>query len=83
MSLQLVSPIAWSLLIIVVAWSAILFCGFGVLSGTNPTTIFALALGAISVASAMYLILDLSRPYSGQFRVSPASLEQAIETIDR
>ena len=40
-----------------ILWSMFLFCGFGVLSGTNPTTIIALAFGAISVASAMFLIL--------------------------
>ena len=54
MSLQLSSPVAWSLVTSVILWSMFLFCGFGVLSGTNPTTIVALALGAISVASAMF-----------------------------
>ena len=42
------------------AWAMFLFCGFGVLSGSNPTTIAVLGLGAISVASAIFLILDLS-----------------------
>jgi hypothetical protein len=65
MSLQLASPITWPLLIVIVAWSMFLFCGFGVLSGSNATTIATLALGAISVASGIYLILDLSQPYSG------------------
>lgn len=83
MSLQLVSPLASSLLIVVVAWSTFLFLGFGVLSGLNTTTVVALAMGAISVASAVYLIHDLSEPYSGTFRVSPAALEQTIEAIDK
>ena len=83
MSLQLASPIAWSLLIIVVCWSAFLFCGFGVLSGTNRTTIVALGLGAFAVATAVYLILDLSEPFSGMFRVPAAALEQTIEVIDK
>jgi len=83
MSLQLASPIASSLVIVVVAWSMFLFCGFGVLSGSNPTTIAALGLGAISVASAIYLIQDLSEPYSGSFRVSPAAIQQTIEAIDK
>ena len=82
MSLQLASPIASSLLIVVVAWSMFLFCGFGVLSGSNSTTVVALGLGAISVASAIYLIQDLSEPYSGLFRVSPAAIEQTIDAID-
>jgi hypothetical protein len=83
MSLQMASPISWSLVVIVVAWSVFLFSGFGVLSGSNRTTLAALALGAVSVASAIYLILDLSQPFAGDFRVSPASLEQTIEVIDR
>lgn len=82
MSLQLASPIAWSLTIAVVCWSLLLFCGFGVLSGTNHTTIAALGLGAFAVATAMFLILDLGEPYSGMFRVSPAALEQAINAMD-
>jgi hypothetical protein len=60
-----------------------LFCGFGVLSATNPTTMAVLALGAISVASAMFLILDLSQPYSGLFRVPASALQETIEAIDK
>jgi hypothetical protein len=83
MSLQLSSSVAWSLVTSVIIWSMFLFCGFGVLSGANPTTIIALAFGAISVASAMFLILDLTQPYSGVFRVPASSLEQAIEAIGK
>jgi Protein of unknown function (DUF4239) len=83
MSLQLSSPVAWSLVTSVILWSMFLFCGFGVLSGTNPTTIIALAFGSISVASAMFLILDLTQPYSGLFRVSPAAIQQTLEAIDK
>jgi hypothetical protein len=83
MSLQLSSPVAWSLVTSVTLWSMFLFCGFGVLSGTNPTTVIAMAFGAISVASAMFLILDLTQPYSGLFRAPASSLEQTIEAIGK
>jgi hypothetical protein len=83
MSLQLAaSPVPYSLLIVVVVWSSLLFCGFGVLSRTNPTTLAALALGAFAVASGIYLILDLSEPYSGLFRVPTSGLEQTIKALD-
>jgi hypothetical protein len=83
MSLQLSSPVAWSLVISVIFWSMFLFCGLGILSGTNPTTVVALAFGSVSVASAMFLILDLTHPYSGLFRVPPSSIEQALETLNK
>jgi hypothetical protein len=83
MSLQLASPVAWSLLIIVICWASFLFCGFGVLSGTNHTTIVALGLGAFAIATAVFLILDMSQPYSGMFRIPAGALQQAIEVIDK
>jgi hypothetical protein len=83
MSLQLASPTSWPLLVIVVAWSVLLFCGFGFLSPTNITTVTALALGAFAVASAVFLILELSQPFTGLFRIPPGALEQTIAALDR
>ena len=83
MSLQLANPVSKPLLVIVVAWSFFLFCGFGLLSKPNATTLAALAFGALAVASAIFLILELSQPYTGLFRISPAALEQTIDTIDK
>lgn len=83
MSLQLANPFSRPLLIVVVFWSFFLFCGFGLLSPINATTIGSLAFGAFAVGSAIFLILELSQPYTGLFRVSPAALEQTIESIDK
>jgi hypothetical protein len=83
MSLQLSNPFSKPLLITVGAWSLFLFCGFGLLSQMNATTLAALAFGAFAVASAIFLILELSQPYTGLFRTSPAALVQTIEVIDR
>jgi hypothetical protein len=83
MSLQLIDPISWPLIITVIAWSCLLFCGFGLLSRRNWTTICVLALGASSVASAIFLILELSQPYTSLLRISPAGLEQVIIDLDK
>jgi hypothetical protein len=83
MSLQLAAPFSRPLLIVVVAWSLFLFCGFGLLSQTNATTLAALAFGAFAVASAIFLILELSQPYTGLFRTSPAAIVQTIDAIDK
>jgi hypothetical protein len=83
MSLQLTNPFSKPLLIVVVFWSFFLFCGFGLLSRLNATTIGALAFGAFAVGSAIFLILELSQPYAGLFRISPAALEETVDSIDK
>jgi hypothetical protein len=68
MSLQRASPISWPPLGVVASWSILLFCGFGILSRINVTTLAALTLGSFAIGSAIFLILELNEPYSGLFR---------------
>ena len=81
MSLQLASPISWPLLIVVASWSILLFCGFGIPSRMNITTLTALALGSFAIGSAIFLILELNEPYSGLFKVPRGEMQQAIEAL--
>jgi hypothetical protein len=76
------SSISWPLITIVVSWAMLLFCGFGVLSGLNPTSIAALAFGSFAVASAIFLILELNQPFSGLLRIPAVSIEQTIRALD-
>jgi Protein of unknown function (DUF4239) len=80
-SLQLASPVSWPLMTIVVSWALILFCGFGLLSRLNGTTVVALGFGAFAVASAVFLILELSEPFSGVFRLPPGAFEQMLGAL--
>ena len=73
MSFALSNPVSYPLILMVVGWATFLFCGYGLMSKGNPMSIAAGVVGAIAVASAVYLILDLSDPYSGLFRTSPAA----------
>jgi hypothetical protein len=83
MSLQLTHPVSWPLIGAVTAWSCLLFCGLGLLSRVNATTLTALGLGACAVASAIFLILELSQPYTSSIRISPAGLEEVIVELDK
>jgi hypothetical protein len=78
----LASAISWPLLIIVVAWALLLFCGFGVISGLNATSVVALALGAFAVATAIFLILELNRPFSGLLQVPTTSIEATLKALE-
>jgi hypothetical protein len=52
-------------------------------AGRVRTQGVALAFGAISVARAMFLILDLTQPYSGLFRVPPSAIQQTLGATDK
>jgi hypothetical protein len=83
MSFALTAPVAYPLLLTVVGWVACLFCGFGLMSRGTVTSVIALAVGSVAVATAVLLILDLSDPYSGLFRASSAPLEQALAVMGK
>lgn len=83
MSFALASPVSIPLVVIVVAWATLLFFGYGLLSGGNVMSFLVLAVAALAVASAAYLILDLSAPYGGLFRVSSAPLDQVLALISK
>lgn len=82
-SLQLASPVPWPLLIIVVSWAVLLFCGFGALSQLNGTSAAALSFGAFAVASAVFLIPGLNDPYTGPFQLPEATIERAIAALGK
>ncbi len=81
MTLALVDPISYSLVGIVVAWAAFLFCGYGLLSKRHPMSYVVLAIGALGIASAIYIIADLISPFSGVFVVSPAPLVDVLKAV--
>jgi len=79
MSRQLANPFPSFLLMIVVCWCVVLFFGTGLLSNLNPV---AMAAGAILVASAVFLILELSHPYTGVFRISSTGIKTLRRALD-
>ncbi len=83
MSFALSNPVCYPLILMVVGWATFLFCGYGLMSRGNAMSIAAGVVGAIAVASAVYLILDLSDPYSGLFRASSAPLEQVLAVMGK
>ena len=65
MSLQLIDAISWPLMITVTAWSCLLFCGFwAALARQRDDPRRPRLRRAFAVASAIFLILELSQPYT-------------------
>jgi hypothetical protein len=78
MSEQLGDSISWPFLTVLVFWICALFLGFGLFARFNVTVTLALLVGALSVSGAIFLILELSTPYSGFMQLSDAHLRHAL-----
>ncbi len=70
-------------LIVLISWASVLFFGFGLLSRFNLTVVAALFVGALSVAGAIFLILEMNQPYAGWMQVSSAPLQNALAQMGR
>ncbi|MGO4833961.1 DUF4239 domain-containing protein, partial [Rhizobiaceae sp. 2RAB30] len=74
-------PVAF--LTILVFWLAVLFFSFGLLAPRNGTVVIMLFVCALSVAGAVYLIIDMSHPYLGLIYVSDEPLRAALTQLGR
>ena len=80
---QLGGSIPVPFLTVLVFWICMLFLGFGLFSSPNPTITVALLVGALSVACAIFLILEMNDPYRGLMRISDEPLRNAMVQIDQ
>lgn len=80
---QVKAPVAKALLVIVVVWMGMIFVSLGLFAPRNPTIVTAFAAAALSVAGAIFLILELSHPFSGIIRISSEPLRTALEQLAR
>jgi len=62
-------------------WLMIIFASFSLFSPLNVTIFTCLFLFALSAACAIFLILELSRPFTGLMSISSAPLRNALGTI--
>jgi hypothetical protein len=83
MTRQLVNPVPRLLIYVVVGWSALLFMSYGLLGTFNALSVAVEALGSITIASAVFMILEFSQPYSGLFRISPVGVDNLIAVLGR
>jgi hypothetical protein len=81
MARQLANPFPPYVMGVVVCWAAALFLGNGLAAPPNVITVLAHLAGAIAIGSAIFLILELSTPYTGLIRLSPDSLDRMLEVL--
>ena len=70
-------------LLVLVLWLIIILASFGLFAPRNATVVAALLVCALSFSSAMYLILELDRPFDGLLRISSAPLRETLTNLGR
>ena len=68
-------------LVVVIFWLTVTFASFGLYAPRNVTVISVLFVAAVSVAAAVFLILELDGPFDGLIRVSSAPLRYALANL--
>jgi uncharacterized membrane protein len=75
------SSIPIPFLAILVFWLTVLFISFGLFAPRNATVLAVLLVCALSVASALFLIVDLDHPTKGLFQISPGPMRKALAQL--
>ena len=68
-------------LVVLISWLTIIFASFSLLADNNGTTIVALGVFAVSASAAIFLILELSQPFTGLMTISSEPLRNALAPL--
>ena len=78
MAEQAKSSLPTPFLVVLVGWLIVLFTSFSLFAPANKTVTMILVFCAISVACALFLILELNKPASGILKSSSEPLIKVI-----
>ena len=70
--------IAMPFLVVLVFWLTMIFLSFGLFAPSNTTVIAVLLVCAMSVSGAIFLVLELDRPFTGVMQISSAPMRDAL-----
>lgn len=77
------TSISTPFLVIVVFWLTVLYLSFGLFARVSGVAFTTLAVSAVSVAGAMFLVLDLDHPFSGLMRIPDTPLRDALAVLGK
>ncbi len=77
------SAVPTPFLVVLVVWLGIIFMSFGLYAPRNATVVGALLLASISVAGALFLILEMNRPFDGIIHLSELPLQNAAQYLGK
>jgi hypothetical protein len=77
------SSIPMPFLVLLIFWVTIIFLSFGLFAPPNATVIATLFLCALSVSGAIFMILELDRPFGGVIHISSAPMRNALAQLGK
>jgi hypothetical protein len=77
------STIPAPFLVILAAWFTILFGGFGLFARFDATVLATILVCALSLAAAVFLVLELDQPFQGVITISSTPLREALLQLGR
>ena len=70
-------------LAILLFWLTVTFASFGLLAPRNGTVLTVLFICALSVASAVFLVMEMDAPFEGLIKVSPDPMRYAYSHLNQ
>jgi Protein of unknown function (DUF4239) len=77
------SSIPTPFLVVLVSWLAVIFGSLGLFAPRNATVYSVIFVCALSVSGAIFLILEMDRPFEGLLKISDVPLRSAIDQLKR
>jgi hypothetical protein len=77
------ASVSMPFLVILLFWLTIIFASFGLFAPRNATVLMVLFVCALSVGSAVFLILEMDPPFEGLLKVSADPLRYAIAHLNQ
>ncbi len=77
------SSISTPFYIVLVFWLAVVFASFGLNAPRNALSYTTILLGALSITSAIFVILELDSPFAGFFTVSSQPMRDALAYLSQ
>jgi len=75
---QATTPIPKALVAVMIFWLTVIFLSWGIFAPRNGTVVATLFVTALSVSSAIFMILEMYTPYTGLIHISSAPLRTAL-----
>ncbi len=75
------SSISTAFLGVLILWLMVIFGSFGIFTRPNTTVVAVLLVCALSVSSAIFLIMEMGQPFEGLLQISSTPLRNALTPL--